>query len=596
MALTVVVFTSVPAFGQLTAEDIEDIKQRAKEEGWSFTVGWTPACQYTLEELCGFDPTLAPADDAKVMDPITLSAKDLPARFDWRDSTTLPPARDQGGCGSCWAFATVGPLECLIKLKNDETVNLSEQWLVSCNPWGFDCDGGFTIPQMFLSSGDPCGDAGAVMEADFPYTQTNGECQCPYDHFYWIESYTTVNSSELGLKNAIYEYGPIMVSVHVDDDPWYAYTGGVFDACGSGPTNHAVVLVGWDDNQGDHGVWFMRNSWGTIWGEDGGYMRIPYGCNSIGSNAKRVYYQPIFMTASQTLGTLPLTVDFVAEAPRDSIVQCDWAFGDGDWGSGDTITHVYDQTGVFSVELEVQTPHGTMAENYPSLIAVHADTMRMPEVTGAAGTPVRIDVSLRNFLELDRITIPFTWDGPMELEQDSISVVGCRTDYFEKTYLHYHEFTKRATIQLSCPSGQPFLSPGMGEVVSLWFTIPAGAQSGTNPIEFHNYSSFETKVSCAAGDYTPTLEDGLVEIPAGCCQGPSVGNVDNSPDNAVSLGDLTALIDHLFISLTPVACITEADIDLSGQPNPGPDDVTLGDLTLLVDHLFISLSPLAPCP
>ncbi len=78
---------------------------------------------------------------------------------------------------------------------------------------------------------------------------------------------------------------------------------------------------------------------------------------------------------------------------------------------------------------------------------------------------------------------------------------------------------------------------------------------------------------------------------SGCCTGPSVGNVDGSPDNLVTMGDLTVLIDHLFISLGPLACVTEGNVDMSGDGL-----VTMGDLTVLIDHLFISLNPLSACP
>ncbi|MBD3257535.1 M28 family peptidase [candidate division GN15 bacterium] len=86
-----------------------------------------------------------------------------------------------------------------------------------------------------------------------------------------------------------------------------------------------------------------------------------------------------------------------------------------------------------------------------------------------------------------------------------------------------------------------------------------------------------------------TDNDGLGD--ACCCISPTVGNYDRSPGGTVDLGDLTVLIDHLFVSLTPIGCPTAGNIDMS------PDgEVTLVDLTVLIDHLFISLSPLEPCP
>jgi hypothetical protein len=76
-----------------------------------------------------------------------------------------------------------------------------------------------------------------------------------------------------------------------------------------------------------------------------------------------------------------------------------------------------------------------------------------------------------------------------------------------------------------------------------------------------------------------------------CCVGPSVGNVDESPDHLVTMGDMTVLIDHLFGTLQPLACPTAGNMDMSEDGL-----VTMGDLTVLIDHLFISLDPLPPCP
>jgi len=111
------------------------------------------------------------------------------------------------------------------------------------------------------------------------------------------------------------------------------------------------------------------------------------------------------------------------------------------------------------------------------------------------------------------------------------------------------------------------------------------------------------------GDYTGSLVitgndpvtpshaiDVTMSVSEGCCTGPSVGNVDGSADNQITMSDLTILIDNLFISLTPLDCWQEGDVDLSGDPDPQAADITMADLTIMIDHLFISLAPLAPCP
>ena len=116
---------------------------------------------------------------------------------------------------------------------------------------------------------------------------------CPYDHEYTINGWAYIGTSygvpsTSAIKQAILTYGPVSAAVCVTS-AFQGYTGGVFNACSPGTVNHAVVLVGWNDAQGTQGVWILRNSWGTDWGEDG-YMYIEYGCSSIGYSACYVDY------------------------------------------------------------------------------------------------------------------------------------------------------------------------------------------------------------------------------------------------------------------------------------------------------------------
>jgi C1A family cysteine protease len=276
----------------LTSEDIAALRAQGETEGWTFTVGENTATSRSLDELCGL---VVPENwwvNAR-FDPCT-PTRSPPDSFDWRDLGGCTPVKNQGGCGSCWAFGTVGPLECNIKIKDGMTVDLSEQWLVSCNSDGWSCSGGWWAHDYHQWKTDPCGGTGAVMEIDFPYVAANAPCNCPYPHEYLIDDWAFIGT-EYGvppvanIKQAIMDYGPVSVAVYANS-AMQAYNGGIFNGCGSGEVNHAVTLVGWDDNQGSNGVWFMRNSWGTGWGEDGGYMRIPYDCSSIGYAACYVDY------------------------------------------------------------------------------------------------------------------------------------------------------------------------------------------------------------------------------------------------------------------------------------------------------------------
>ena len=295
LAPAVILVSTTPAFGQLTSEDIAALRERAKEEGWTFRISENSATRRPLHQLCGsyLPPDWEPPALQKAMEPL---AYDLPTKFDWRNYRAFPPVRDQGGCGSCWAFATVGVLECAIALTDDVIEDLSEEWLVRCNTDGWDCVyGGFAAHDYHLGvKTDPCGGSGAVYEADYPYTATDGFCDCPFTHQYLIQDWGYASSGVPYIKRAILQYGPVYVSVYAED-AFQAYGGGVFNACVNDQgTNHAVVLLGWDDTQGEYGAWIMRNSWGTGWGEDDGYMRIEYGCSNVGRNPSYIDYNGEF--------------------------------------------------------------------------------------------------------------------------------------------------------------------------------------------------------------------------------------------------------------------------------------------------------------
>ncbi|MCK4224735.1 MAG: choice-of-anchor J domain-containing protein [candidate division Zixibacteria bacterium] len=289
--LCVFLMAGVSSGEGLSSADITALQKQAQIEGWTFTVGENSATSRSLDELCG----LVVPDNWWVgakFNPCT-PTKALPDAYNWCDLGGCTPVKSQGSCGSCWAFGTVGPLECNIKIKDNTTVDISEQWLVSCNSDGWGCGGGWWAHDYHEWKTDPCGGTGAVMEADFPYVASDVPCNCPYPHEYLIDDWAFIGNDYSvppvnNIKQAILDYGPVSVAVYANS-AMQAYTGGIFNGCGSGTVNHAVVLVGWDDNQGTDGIWIMRNSWGSGWGE-GGYMRIPYDCSSIGYSACYVDY------------------------------------------------------------------------------------------------------------------------------------------------------------------------------------------------------------------------------------------------------------------------------------------------------------------
>ncbi|MBN1877719.1 MAG: PKD domain-containing protein [Anaerolineae bacterium] len=237
----------------------------------------------------------------------------LPVAFDWRTQDALPPVKDQGGSyGTGWAFAAVGAMETALKLGLGETITLSEQYLIAHNEDGWGYAGGpaaadlgklhdYHIFKTPLGEREP----GAVLAAECPYTEDNAPCPGPYPlhHPYTLDGWAAVPDVVAEIKAAIYRYGPVMTSICAGGGfQAYTSTGGIFNIdesalCGYA-SNHAVLLVGWDDAAG---AWILRNSWGKGWGYNG-YMTITYGTSGVGDNASYVIYNGAVLEPAAQLG------------------------------------------------------------------------------------------------------------------------------------------------------------------------------------------------------------------------------------------------------------------------------------------------------
>ncbi|UCH92809.1 MAG: RICIN domain-containing protein [Candidatus Aminicenantes bacterium] len=199
----------------------------------------------------------------------------LPIRFDWRDYGKVTSVKNQGASGSAPAYATIGSYESAILVDNGPYEDLSEQYLMDCvGDTGIDDGSIWGFPHMM--DGTPREDsysAGGL--ADLPACFKG----YPISAWYYVgDSSSVPNTTDI--KQAIYDHGPVCACVYASM-AFQAYSGGIFNSCQSGPVNHAIVLVGWDDTGG---YWILKNSWGTAWGESG-YMRITYGCNQVGYGA-----------------------------------------------------------------------------------------------------------------------------------------------------------------------------------------------------------------------------------------------------------------------------------------------------------------------
>jgi cathepsin L len=211
-----------------------------------------------------------------------------PESFDWREEIAMPPVRNQGQCGSCYAFGMTRSLETaeLVQWGVDESKNLSEQQIVSCAKDAYGCNGGFMTTAAYLVS------PGLALESSFPYTARNSKCKSGLKIASKAKRYALIGERGKAptveqIKAAIVKYGPVFVTVSAGGSGWGS-NGKSVTGCKNRGTNHIVNIVGWD-NQGN---WIMNNSWGTSW-KDGGYAKIKFGCDQIGDEAGFIDLGPL---------------------------------------------------------------------------------------------------------------------------------------------------------------------------------------------------------------------------------------------------------------------------------------------------------------
>ncbi|XP_072316113.1 cathepsin S-like [Eucyclogobius newberryi] len=239
----------------------------------TYTMGINHLSDLTKEELLRIYAPLKLLKDFKMIPtPLQAPKEEVPDSVDWRKSGLVTKVKDQGGCGSCWAFSTVGALEGLLAKTTGKLVDLSPQNLVDCSgPYGTGgCNGGW--PHQALQY--VIANQGIDSENFYPYKGQDGTCR--YNPTYRAancSTYNFVDTDELSLQRAAAVIGPIAIVIDASDI--FNYKSGVYynPSCGH-KTNHAVLLVGYgtDDTTGlDY--WLVKNSWGKRWGEKG-YIRM----------------------------------------------------------------------------------------------------------------------------------------------------------------------------------------------------------------------------------------------------------------------------------------------------------------------------------
>ncbi|MBU7037660.1 MAG: hypothetical protein HXS52_06985 [Theionarchaea archaeon] len=305
---------------------LEEIREMIRVNNYGYTVGDTWVYELPLTEranLLGYRPSRQDLSHLTISGgnlPQGYVPRALPSIFDYRTLGKVTSPKNQGSCGSCWAFATVGSLESKILLEGGASYNLSEENVLSCNVYNAGCSGGNDfIAVNYLTK------YGASLETCAPYDATDGTLCKSCDYVRKLSGWKIIgenldseNSAIIDVvKQALSDYGPLIVTMDASGPGFSAYTGGVYEWWTPSSENHGVLLIGWNDtltHSHGTGAWIVKNSWGTSWGE-GGYFAIAYGSAMI----------------CQSVSAISLSRNFDT---TESLVYYDEYGGDGSFGGG----------------------------------------------------------------------------------------------------------------------------------------------------------------------------------------------------------------------------------------------------------------------
>jgi len=268
----------VKRFG-IFADNLDMINQH-NSEGLSWKMGINEFADMTWEEFRVGRFGYLPKQMIGKLPVNSVGLYTLPDSVDWTQQGAVTGVKNQGQCGSCWAFSTTGSTEGSVEIKTGKLTSLSEQQLVDCSSayGNMGCNGGLmdNAFKYIIANGGLCS------EDAYPYSGTTGTCKSTScSSVSKITSFQDVaTNNEAALQAAVVQQ-PISVAIEADQSGFQFYTSGIFTgACGTN-LDHGVLAVGYGTENGQ-AYWKVKNSWGASWGANGYIllgrnMQAPYG-------------------------------------------------------------------------------------------------------------------------------------------------------------------------------------------------------------------------------------------------------------------------------------------------------------------------------
>jgi len=246
----------------------------------TFTVGINKFADLTNDEFVkmytGFKQS---TDHVAAASGVNASVQDFPDYLDWRIYNKVTPVKDQGQCGSCWAFSTTGTIEGAYARRTGKLVSVSEQDLVDCVAVNNGCGGGFPYKALV----DVINKGGIDTEVSYPYEAYQGQCRFDANNIgaKIYDARQVLRGDEEDLLKAVAMYGPVSIAIDASHYSFQLYQSGIYSdpACNPNYMEHAVLAVGYGSEDGND-YWIVKNSWGTGWGDEG-YIKMARNQNNM---------------------------------------------------------------------------------------------------------------------------------------------------------------------------------------------------------------------------------------------------------------------------------------------------------------------------